>query len=54
MDVVLGHQGVGSCQIEKIVIASFCAFQLVFRVLGLSLGEKEEESLINSGCKMDF
>ena len=38
MDVVFCHQGVGSCQIEEIVVPGFCAFQLVFRVFGLSLG----------------
>lgn len=38
VDVVFGHQGISSCQIEKIVIPGLCAFHLVFRVLGLSLG----------------
>lgn len=41
MDVVFGHQSVGSCQVEKIIIASFCAFQFVFKVLGLSLRKEE-------------
>lgn len=40
MDVVFGHQGIGSCQIEEIVVPGLCAFQLVFRVLCLSLGRK--------------
>lgn len=43
MDVVFGHQGIGSCQIEKIVIPGLCALQLVFRVLGLSLEKHKEE-----------
>lgn len=47
MDIVFGHQGVGGCQIEEIVISCFCALQLVFRVLGLSLEKnKKEESPI--------
>ena len=43
MDVVFDHQGIGSCQIEKIVIPGFCALQLVFRVLGLSLERTKED-----------
>lgn len=43
MDVVFDHQGIGSCQIEKIVIPGFCALQLVFRVLGLSLERNKED-----------
>lgn len=42
MDVVFGHQGIGSCQIEKIVVPGLRALELVFRVLGLSLGRKME------------
>lgn len=38
VDIVLGHQSVGGSQIEQIVVAGFCAFELVFRVLCLSLG----------------
>lgn len=41
MDVVFGHQGVGRRQIEQIVVPRFCALELVFRVLGLSLEEKK-------------
>lgn len=41
VDVVFGHQGVGRRQIEEIVVPRFCALELVFRVLGLSLEEKE-------------
>lgn len=42
MNIVLGHQGIGACQIEKIVIPGLCAFQFVFRVLGLSLRRKRK------------
>lgn len=45
MDVVFGHQCIGSCQIEKIVVPGLCAFELVFRVLGLSLGRREKEKV---------
>lgn len=41
VDVVFGHQGVGRRQIEQIVVPRFCALELVFRVLGLSLEEKK-------------
>lgn len=53
MDVVFGHQGIGSRQIKKIVIPGFCALQLVFIVLGLSL-EKKEDSRVNVGFEMHF
>lgn len=42
MDVVFGHQCIGGGKIEKIIIASLCAFQFVFKVLGLSLGRKRK------------
>lgn len=37
MDVVLADGGVGGCQVQQIVVPGFCALQLVFRILGLSL-----------------
>lgn len=50
MDVVFGHQGIGSCQIEKIVVPGLRALELVFRVLGLSLGRKMERK--SHHCRM--
>ena len=37
MDVVFRHHCVGRCQVQQIVVPSLGAFQLVLRVLGLSL-----------------
>ena len=37
MDVIFRHNGVGRGQVQQIVVPSLGAFQLVLRVLGLSL-----------------
>ena len=44
MDVVFCYQGIGGSQIKQVIISGFCALQLVFRVLGLSLRREREKT----------
>lgn len=54
VDVVFGHQGVGRRQIEQIIVPRFCALELVFRVLSLSLEEKRQEKVQSSATQYGF
>ena len=60
VDVVFRHHGVGRRQVQQIVIPSLGAFQLVLRVLGLSLegssrriagGPRQEEERERVRCE---
>lgn len=42
VDVVFRNDSVGCGKVQQIVVSGFCTFQLVFRVLGLSLKGWEE------------